>query len=198
MKIISISGLDGSGKSTQLELLRKQFESHGKKVFYFHAIHFSIANIFNKNKEVGSSKGVTEAGWLKIILRILAMRIDIWRFAKLKHSLTTEGYDFILSDRFFYDSAINLAFLMHKKTPSGIEKKMPRSDIAFYLKTDPEAIMKRKRAPEQGFAYLEAKKLLYDMYAPLWNMTTIDGDDLTENISEKITAASKEITSNNI
>lgn len=188
MKTISISGLDGSGKSTQLELLKKLLESQGKKVFYFHAVHFSIANIFKKNKPIGTSKGVTEAGWLKILLRILAMRIDIWRYAKLKKNLKESGYDFILSDRFFYDSVVNLAFLMHKNTPPSIEKKIPRSDIAFYLKIDPRAIMERKRAPEQGFAYLKAKKRLYDMYAPLWNMRIIEGIDSKEHIQEKIAA----------
>ncbi|EKE20166.1 MAG: hypothetical protein ACD_8C00047G0008 [uncultured bacterium] len=186
MKIISISGLDGSGKSTQLELLKKDFESQGKKVFYFHAVNFSIANLLNKNKKAGANNGVTQASWIKILLRFLAMRIDIFRFKKLKKDLSSQGYDFILSDRFFYDSVVNLAYLMTQKMPPGIEKSIPRSDIAFYLKTDPKSIMKRKRAPEQGFSYLESKNALYDTCAPIWDMITVDGNDSAENIHEKI------------
>ncbi|HLN19060.1 MAG TPA: hypothetical protein VK255_02730, partial [Patescibacteria group bacterium] len=37
MNIITISGLDGSGKSTQIDMLKSFLESQGKKVFYFHA-----------------------------------------------------------------------------------------------------------------------------------------------------------------
>lgn len=193
MKIISISGLDGSGKSTQLQLLKESLESQGKKVFYFHAINFSVANLLNKNKKIGAGSGVTKASWFKILLRFLAMKIDIFRFKKLKKDLSSQGYDFILSDRFFYDSVVNLTYLMSQKTPPGIEKSIPRSDIAFYLKTDPEAIMKRKRAPEQGFSYLESKNALYDTCAPLWDMIIVDGNDSAENIHEKIKA---EITKN--
>ena len=43
MKIISISGLDGSGKSTQIEKLKKHFLRKNQKVFYLHAIEFSLA-----------------------------------------------------------------------------------------------------------------------------------------------------------
>lgn len=186
MKIISISGLDGSGKSTQLKLLQENFESQGKKVFYFHAIIFSVANFLQKNKAAGESKGVTKASPLKIWLRILALKIDTFRFKKLQKKLTEQGYDYLLSDRFFYDSVVNLAFLMAKKTPLGIAKSIPRSDIAFYLKTDPEAILKRQRVPEQGFAYLQAKNQLYDTYAQTWQMQIIAGNDSAENIHKNI------------
>jgi thymidylate kinase len=186
VKIISISGLDGSGKSTQLKHLRDFLESQGKKVFYFHAIQFSVANFLRRKELPGNRRGVTKANRIKIILRLLAMEIDILRFGKLIKKLENEEYDFIISDRFFQDSLINITFLMGKNNPPEIEKRLPRPDIAFYLKTDPEAIMERRRAPEQGLAYLTTKKGLYDKFSGAWNMTVIDGNRDQETIFKEI------------
>jgi len=83
MKIITISGLDGSGKSTQIELLKNYLETNGKKVFYFHAVQFSIGQLGKGTVSTASNKSVEKANWLQIQLRKLALIIDLWRFGKL-------------------------------------------------------------------------------------------------------------------
>lgn len=72
MKIISIVKLDGSGKSTQIQLYQTCSENTGKKVFYFHAVNFSIAAILNKNtKRSAQNKttDITRASWSAIQLQ---------------------------------------------------------------------------------------------------------------------------------
>ncbi len=131
IKIISISGLDGSGKTTQVQMLKNYLEQQGKKVFYFHAIEFSIANKINnffkskKNKsdsnldkenikekvEQDSGNSVTKTSWLLIQMRKIFLIIDIFRFKKFLKKIKKQGYTHLVTDRYFYDSIINIEYL---------------------------------------------------------------------------------------
>lgn len=198
MRIISISGLDGSGKSTQAKMLQEFLESRGKKVYYFHAVQFSVPQamktFFKKHcllckffgyckvksesessdTKTGEKPGVTKAGKFGILFRKIAFVIDVLRFRKLKRKLTKSGVDFLVTDRYFYDTIVNISYLEKRNSPPKIEKYIPAADAAFYLKIQPEAIMTRPRVPEQGLQYLKDKKKLFDMYANLWNFHVID------------------------
>jgi thymidylate kinase len=86
---------------------------------------------------------------------------------------------------------INITYLKHKNCPPKIEKYIPPADTAFYLKIEPKMIMKRSRIPEQGIAYLERKKNLYDMCASIWNFKIIDASASQENVFSEILAEIK-------
>lgn len=210
MQIISISGLDGSGKSTQIEMLKNHLESQGEKVFYFHAVSFSFpqkikefsrrnANIFRTTDNGGhkidqQEKSVTQANRTQIILRKIAFLIDVVRFWFFKKDLTSKGYDFLLSDRYFYDNIINIAYLSKTEKPSWVGRFLPKADTAFYLSIRPETIMTRSRVPDQGIDYLKDKKKLYETFAPLWKLETVDGEATPQDVFEKILISIKEKT----
>lgn len=202
MKIISISGLDGSGKSTQIQMLKKHLEQKNCKVFYFHAIKFSLANkiIAFKNKyclicrirgkcQTQKEKSITNANKFQIKLREIFLKIDLWRFKKLAKKLKKRKFDYILSDRYFFDSLINIIFLnsnLNLETSLEAKIKIVKPNLTFYLQTDPAIIMSREQKPDQGIDYLKKKKELYDQKILEWNLKTINGNQDKEKVFEEI------------
>jgi len=184
LKIITLSGLDGSGKSTQIELLKDYLKSKDKTFFYFHAVDFSIAN--RRGLTSTNNKSVVRANWLQIQLRKIALLIDICRFGKLIKKIKV---DYIVSDRYFYDSVVNILFLenrRHRMSTMFAEKYIPKPDFAFYIDVKPEIIMQRERKPDQGKEYLKAKEKLFSDKNKKWNMIVIDGERDKEEIFGEI------------
>jgi dTMP kinase len=193
MKIVTLSGLDGSGKSTQIELLKDYLKSRGKTFFYFHAVEFSIGNKFEIESRVtrdsisNTRNSVTKANWLQIQLRKIALLIDVCRFNRLMRKLK---FDYIISDRYFFDTVINIEYLSGSRIKSGmtkwIEERIPKPEFAFFVKVTPETIMQRERKPDQGMEYLVAKAKLFADKIKDWNMIVLNGEKNKEEIFEEI------------
>jgi dTMP kinase len=183
MSIVTISGLDGSGKSTQIELLKDFLQEQGKSFYYFHSVEFSIANRSSRGEISEKTKSVTKANYLQIQLRKIALLIDVFRFRRLIKKLKV---NYIISDRYFYDNVVNINFLSGSNKKLCSEKYIPKPDFAFYIDVKPEIIMQRDRKPDQGLEYLVAKEKLYMDRVKTWRMVVLDGNNSGEEIFNEI------------
>lgn len=195
MKIITFSGVDGSGKSTQLSLLQKKLEDSGARVAYFHAVAWSLPQAAKKlfarsSGKPGESKAVVKSSGAGVLLRQIILIIDILRFRRYLHRLEQSGIDYLLSDRYFYDSLVNIAYLdgtsLETRYTAFVAGLIPKPERAFFLSVPPEAIMRRERAPEQGLQYLKDKSSLFLEAAALWRFSVIDASQELESVHQLV------------
>ena len=208
--LISFSGLDGAGKSTQIENLRERLAVAGLKVklltFWDDVV---VATKYREgfvHKVYGSEKGIGAPGkpvnrrdknvraWYLTIARHALYLFDAVHLRSVVNNALRSGNDVVIVDRYIYEELANLPLEqpLSRRFLRVLESIAPKPDVAYLLDADPVAAHKRK--PEYPVDFMhKCRAAYYRLASLLGNMTIIPPLPLAEAKLAVVTACDKAI-----
>ncbi|MGH9523525.1 MAG: dTMP kinase [Terriglobales bacterium] len=187
--LISFSGLDGAGKTTQIENLRASLEARGLRTvlyaFWDNVVVLSryregfVHKVFKSERGIGApGKPVNRRdknvrGWHVNFARHGLYLMDAINLRRVIARARRSGVDVIIMDRYIHDELANLP-LENSLTRAFVRFAAaiaPKPDVAYILDADPVAA--RARKPEYPLDFLIDSRRRYHALAPLVGMTII-------------------------
>ncbi len=175
--MISFSGIDGAGKSTQIDGLRSLLEDAGLKVRIL-TFWDDIARlkrfresagrkIFKGDEGVGSPHAPIERrdknirSPLATLLRLGFYYLDARSLRSVLAYALRSDSDVIICDRYLWDELANLDLnhAMLRWYARTLAARVPRPEISFILDADP--VQARTRKPEYPLAWLHVNRTAY-------------------------------------
>src|SRR6201996_4196778 len=161
--LISFSGVDGSGKSTQIDNLRNALHAVGLKTGllafwdnvvvgvkyregFVHKVYKSERGIGAPGKPV-NRRDKNMRGWHLTLARHFLYLLDAIHLCRVvARAKRKSGADVIILDRYIYDelSNLNLRNPLSRAFINFVHSFVPRPDIAYLLDADPVAAYARK------------------------------------------------------
>lgn len=175
--VISFSGLDGAGKSTQINHLSLWLAARGMRVHHlsfwddvavWRRFRENIGHtLFRGDKGVGTperpvarrDKNVQSR--LMFPVRIALILLDTLGLARVWQKLKREDGDIVIFDRYIYDQIANLygSSATARAIVRGLLRLVPRPDLAFLVDAEPKDA--RARKPEYPLDFLETIRARY-------------------------------------
>ncbi len=195
-RLLSFSGIDGAGKSTQIEALLQHLQERGHRfqlyTFWDDVVAFSqyreriSLRVFKGEKGVGNpdrpiarrDKNVTS--WYVVLLRLFLYIFDAYRLSAVVSSKVDQDVEFVVFDRYIYDELANLPF-QHWPVRLYVRlllRIVPRPDSAFLLDADPERAVSRK--PEYPLEFVRRNRHAYLNIANIAEITVLPPSSISE------------------
>jgi thymidylate kinase len=188
--LISFSGLDGSGKSTQIDNLIRYLEDRGIAVktlaFWDNVVVGTRYREGFVHKVYGSEKGIgvpdrpvnrrdkNVRKWYLSLARHFLYLADAIHLGSVIRRARRSSAQAIIMDRYVYDELANLPLSnpLTRLFVRVVAWLVPRPDVAYLLDADPEAA--RARKPEYPIDFMrECRASYYRLAELLGSMTVI-------------------------
>ena len=189
MKIVSFSGIDGAGKTTQISAFDSWLKQVGQRTtqlaFWDDIVVFPRFREFLSHKAFKGDQGVGSPDQ-PLVRRdknvtsrpVIAMRfclyfgdaVNLWlKIRRLKKT----NWDVVIFDRYIYDELANLPLnhWMSRLFVRLVTSFIPKPDVAYVIDADPEAAFARK--PEYPLEFLRSNRNAYLTLGRLTGNVTI-------------------------
>jgi len=187
--LLSFSGIDGCGKSTQIEILVDRLKHIGLRVRVL-AFWDDVAvlkrfreatshTVFGSEKGIGTPDNPVDRrdknvqSWYMTPVRWLLYLLDAISLSELKVKTERWETDVVILDRYLHDELANLP--LHRSLSNVWARFLlnaaPRPDIAFWIDADP--VEARERKPEYPLEFLYRVRESYATLSRMSGMTPI-------------------------
>jgi thymidylate kinase len=186
---VSFSGIDGAGKSTQIESLRVRMQEAGLRVqlitFWDDVARLkgiretSGHKLFKGEKGVGTPEAPVNRrdknvrSWPMTLVRFFLYSVDAISLRLVVKKALRSDADFIIFDRYAYDELANLT-LSNPVARAYVRLVMmvvPKPDVSYLLDADP--VKARARKPEYPLDFLYTSRASYMTLSDLVGGITI-------------------------
>lgn len=175
--LISFSGMDGSGKSTQIEMLCNRLLETGISVkqlaFWDNVVAFAKHRAGFSHKFLKSEGGIGAPGnpverndknnraWYLTLGRYGLYVLDALNLGKVVAQARRSGASVIIFDRYIYDqlATLPLELPLARAYARMVLRLVPRPDVAYLL--DAEPAVARERKPEYPLGFLHEYRRSY-------------------------------------
>jgi thymidylate kinase len=201
-RFVSFSGIDGAGKTTQIEALRARLQDSGLRVrvitFWDDVACFTGMRetaghkLFKGDKGVGTPENPVNRrdknvrSRLMTLVRLCLYLADAISLRFTVRKALASGTEFIICDRYAYDEVVNLTL----QRPSArmyarlIIKIVPQPDVSYFLDADP--IQARARKPEYPLDFLYSCREAYLTLSEMLGTVTVIPPMLIRDVEDEI------------
>jgi thymidylate kinase len=204
--LVSFSGIDGAGKSTQIEILHSRLSAAGLQVqrlaFWDDVAVLRRFREFSRSALLKGDAGIgvpdkpvnrrdkNVQNWYMNAFRFFLYPFDAARLRVVVRKAILSHADVVIFDRYLYDELANLP-LRSRLTRSYVRlmlKFIPQPDVAYLLDADP--VLARQRKPEYPLEFVQSNRTAYLALSELSGSITViapgTADEVASNVIQQI------------